>query len=90
MKNTFVVLTLCYWGKGRTIEEAARNCKHEGGKGAVVVRLILNTTDNQHKEIHVNGRGEICYPGNLELVRIVSPVDGHKVKLDAIIGKGAR
>lgn len=88
-KNTFVILTLGYWGKGRTITEAANNCRKEGGSKSdcVVIRMFPNTTDEQHKAITVNGYGEITYPNGIDCARVVSPSDGHKVKLSSVMGK---
>lgn len=83
--QTFVILTAGYWGKGRTITEAARNCRKQGGKGNVVCRMFPETTDKQHEKITVDNYGAINYPEGLECIRIVSPAEGHKVKLASLI-----
>jgi len=42
--HSFMVIVFGYWGRGKTIKEAAENCKKQGAKAAnkAVVRLILN------------------------------------------------
>lgn len=32
MKLTFIVMVLGYWGRGKTLKEAAENCKKQGVK----------------------------------------------------------
>lgn len=86
-QNSFVVMTVGYWGKGRTISEAAKNCLKEGSSKTefVLVRCFPDTSDIQHSQIAVDGVGCINYPNGLNLIRIISPADGHKVKLSTIL-----
>lgn len=89
LKNVFVVLVLGYWGKGNTLEEAARNCHKEGAKlsAKVVARMFCNVTPTQQKEIVVDSFGTINHPFGTECHRVISPADGHKVTLGSIMGK---
>ena len=44
MKNCFIVMVLGYWGRGKSIKEAAQNCTKSGGQRTdrTVVKLVLN------------------------------------------------
>jgi hypothetical protein len=90
MKHLFVVLTLGYWGKGETINQAALNC-HEAGSPKTeptLARLIISPTDlpDLEKQVQVNDVGDILYPQTCEVIPIFSPKNSG-VKLRSLIRK---
>ena len=93
--NAFVVLVLGYWGKGRTVTEAANACRSAGAKPSetVVVRLLTGVSgvsDEAYASIHVDVGGAINYQSGIVCVRIVSPADGHRVTLGSLIPKSKK
>lgn len=88
--NVFVVVVLGYWGKGRTIEDAAKECSKAGGKLSAncVVRMFCGVTEAQEKEICCDSQGTVCHPHGTECHRVISPADGHRVRLGALRKKG--
>lgn len=57
IKSCFIVMVLGYWGRGKTVKEAAMKCRKSGGSNGnrAIVRCIINDD-----EPTVNGMGEIC------------------------------
>jgi hypothetical protein len=95
LHKVFVVITFGYWGRGASIEEAAKNCWDAGSpKNLDVVGRVLVTKspdiksqEDFQKEVYVDEYGSIHYPDceNTECIRIISPSDGHRVKLSALL-----
>lgn len=72
---TFILVKPYYWGIGRTLDEALKNCNEERGKKAkckTLIYIILHTTDKQHEDCWVNGMGEVCWGASLQAVKIVT------------------
>jgi hypothetical protein len=69
--HAFVVMTLGYWGRGKTIAEAANNCAKEGGRAGdvAVVKLVVG-----HDRPEVTTDGYLAYAQNSELFHVGSGV----------------
>ena len=67
MKRCFIVMVLGYWGRGKTIKEAAQNCAKSGGRRTdrTVVKLILND-----ETAEVGSNGYLIHDNGSEIIDI--------------------
>lgn len=75
-KQAFIVATNTqYWGRGKTLEEAAVECRKAGAGrfDEAVVTVVLNDD-----EPYVNGMGAVCYKavGESIVIGSVGPLKG--------------
>ena len=90
MNHIFIVMTAGYWGRGKTIHEAAKNCYEAGSRKTEpsLARLIISRTEmpDLEKQVSVNDLGDICYPQNCDVIPLFSPKNS-KVRLGSLICK---
>ena len=90
MNHLFIVMTAGYWGKGKTLSEAAQHCLEAGSRKnePALSRLIISSTPLPHleKDVSVNDLGDILYPSTCEVIPLFSPKT-NRVKLGSLISK---
>lgn len=79
MKTTSQVFVVVaeegYWGKGKTLAEAASGC-HKAGAAKSSKRLVSRCyvgAETSLQEVTVTGGGEISFPPDLTSVRLFGP-----------------
>lgn len=88
MKHIFIVMTLGYWGKGKTLDEAAKNCFGAGSsrREVALAKIIICNKPDFEKQVSVNGYGDLFYPQEAEVIPLFSPKTA-KVRLGTLITK---
>lgn len=82
----FVVVTLGYWGKGVTLQQAAQHCLEAGGeRSQPVVAYAYVGEAAELDKITVDGGGSINYPMTCQSVKLFGPREGQKIKLGYLL-----
>lgn len=84
----FVIVVLGYWGKGKTLREAAANCVKEGAsRSEKCVAYCYTHPDAKVLEgVRVDGMGDISYPTEAQSIYLFGLKEGQRVTLGSLMG----
>jgi hypothetical protein len=68
MDELYIVVVPNYWGKGKTIQEAKKNCREAGFYGRMTRYRVFKV----HPSTTIDGMGMLCYPAEHPAVEIES------------------
>jgi hypothetical protein len=82
MKYTIIVIVMGYWGRGKTLHEAAQNCKNKGAKRTDKANVLLIQGDDTAE---VNNYGYVLRDAGSE-----NHLIGEQIPLGHLIGKATK